>query len=152
MKSQAGIGIAEVLASVALIGVGSFIMINGVDFLDRNRSKMDKSVAFENTLSSLVESIRSNIASEKITFNSNDFLKHTTYESVRESLPLCWTNDGMFPKEIAPTCPGKLGYAIYPYKSGSMELRGVYKITIRATHETFFPGEFKQYEFIVREP
>lgn len=151
-KSEKGVGMVEVLMGFALAGVGAFIILNAVDYLGEKKSIVDKNASMENLLTGLMESIRSNIVMEKVDFEADEFLNHTTYEAVEESLKLCWVNDGLLPKEEYPDCPGKIGYVVTPMKAGNMEFRGLFKVTIRLTHKELFPGQFKQYEFIVKDP
>lgn len=152
IRSQKGLGMVEVLMGFALAGVGAFIILNAVDFLGEKKAIVDKSATMENLMTGLMESVRSNIAMEKVDFQSEDFLNHTTYEAVENSLKLCWVNDGIIPVEEYPGCPGKLGYVVAPMKAGNMEFRGLYKVTVRLTHKELFPGQFKQYDFIVKDP
>ncbi|MCM2348888.1 MAG: hypothetical protein NDI69_02635 [Bacteriovoracaceae bacterium] len=151
-KSEKGVGMVEVLMGFALAGVGAFIILNAVDYLGEKKSIVDKNASMENLITGLMESIRSNIVMEKIDFEADEFLNHTTFEAVEESLKLCWVNDGILLKADYPDCPGKIGYVITPMKAGNMEFRGLFKVTIRLTHQELFPGQFKQYEFIVKDP
>ena len=152
IKPAKGFGLIEILMAVSLLGVGAYITLNAVDFINNRRTKVDKSTAMISMISSMLESIRSNITMEKIDFNADEFLALSTPEGVKESLRMCWVKDGIIPLEVYPTCPGRIGYVVSPMKTGPMEIRGLYKVTIRLTHDKMFPDTFKQYEFIVRSP
>lgn len=156
MKKQVfnsrGFGLIEVMIGFAILATGALIILNGIDFLNEKKTVADKSTAIENMVTGLVESIRSNIAMEKIDFNSADFLDNTSYETIKKSLKLCWVNDGILPLDVYPNCPGRIGYVITTLKTGPLELRGLYKVTIRLTHSELYPNSFKQYEFIVKDP
>lgn len=149
--SSKGLSLIEVITGFALAGSGAFLILNGVDYLDRQKSSMDKSASQEAIISGLVESIRANISMEKIDFVPKDFLNAQEVADLEPYLKLCWLNDGVVPIEEFPTCQGKLGYVVYPLKIGNLEYRGMYKVTIKLTHQTHFPGSFKQYDFIVKD-
>ncbi len=151
-KNQRGIGMLEVLIGFGLLGVGSVIILNGVDFIGEKKEVIDKAAIQESLITSLLESIRANVAREKIDFAPNDFLNRNTYASVQESLRLCWVNDGFVPLEAFPECPGRVGYIVTPLRIGSMEYRGLHKVTLRITHKELFPKTYQQYEFIVKDP
>lgn len=151
-KNQHGVGMVEVLMGFALAGVGAFIILNAVDYLSEKKAVVDKNATMENIITGLMESIRSNIIMEKIDFQPEGFLDHTTFEAVHENLQLCWVNDGIIPVKEYPGCPGRVGYVVTPMTAGSMEFRGLFKVTVRITHTELFPGQFKQYEFIVKDP
>lgn len=151
ISSNKGLSLIEVITGFAIAGSGAFLILNGVDYLDRQKSSMDKSASQEAIVSGLVESIRSNIAMEKIDFNPRQFLEAQEIEELEPYLKLCWLNDGTLPLEEFPTCQGRLGYVVYPLKIGNLEYRGMYKVTIKITHQTHFPGTFKQYDFIVKD-
>lgn len=153
LKSQQGFGLIEVLVSMALLGVGIYTIMEGLDYIDRQKSHSNKEVAFEAMLSSVVESVRSNIILEKVDFQASEkWLNNTTPEAVKNSLKLCWMNEGIAPLETMPDCQGRLGYVVTPSKTGNLELRGLYQVTIRVTHDLQFPGTFKEFNFIVRGP
>lgn len=152
LLNQAGMGLLEILVGISIASVGSFILLNGIDFLTEKKAVVDKNANLENMISGLIGSIRSNIVMEKIDFESENFLRNTTYESVEKSLKLCWVNDGIIPLESYPKCPGKLGYVVAPFKVGTMEYRGLYKVTLRMTHSDLFPNQFREYVFIVKDP
>lgn len=152
LNSSKGFGIIEVLLAFALLGTGAYIALNAMDFIEGRKRKVDKSTSMISMISSMLESIRSNIAMEKIDFNADKFLALTTAEGVKDSLRMCWVRDGIIPIDLYPNCPGRIGYVVTPMKTGTMEIRGLYLVTIRLTHDKMFPGEFKQYEFIVRSP
>jgi hypothetical protein len=152
LQNRKGFGLIEAIVGFALIGIGTFVVLNAVGFLGDRKTVADKSAALESMVTGLVEAIRSNIAMEKVDFKAEDFLSNTNFEAVRESLKLCWVNDGIIPLSEYPGCPGRMGYVITTLKTGPLELRGLYKVTIRVTHEELFPNQFKQYEFIVKDP
>lgn len=150
--NAAGIGLVEVMLGFGLIGAGAFVILNGVDFISEKKSIVDRRASMEGGVRGLVESIRANIAMEKVDFNGEDFLSKTTLPEVTEQLKLCWYKDGIIPIEQFPNCPGRIGYVITTLKTGPLDLRGLYKVTIRLTHSELIPGEFKQYEFVVKDP
>lgn len=153
LKSQQGFGLIEVLVSMALLGVGIYTIMEGLDYIERQKSHSNKEVAFEALLSSIVESVRSNIIMEKVDFQaSQNWLNNSTTDAVKNSLKLCWMNEGISPIETMPTCPGRIGYVVTPSKIGNLELRGLYQVTIRVTHDVQFPGTFKEFNFLVRGP
>ncbi|HLT22726.1 MAG TPA: hypothetical protein VKZ84_04755 [Bacteriovoracaceae bacterium] len=151
INSEKGLSLIEVITGFAIAGSGAFLILNGLDFLERRKSSMDKSANQEAIVSGLVESIRSNIAMEKIDFNPKPFLEAREIEELLPFLKLCWLDGGTVPLEEFPNCQGKLGYVVYPLKIGNLEYRGMYKVTIKITHETLIPGQFKQYDFIVKD-
>lgn len=150
--NQAGMGLLEILIGISIAGVGSFLIMNGIDFLSQKKSVVDKSANLENMISGIIGSVRTNIVMEKIDFVPENFLNNTTYEAVEKSLKLCWVNDGLIPIEAYPNCPGKLGYVVTPFNVGGMEYRGLYKVTLRLTHSTLLPNQFREYVFIVKDP
>jgi hypothetical protein len=152
MQNQKGFGLLETMVGFALLGAGAYIVLEGIDFIGDKKDVIDRSASQEAVVSGLVESIRANIHMEKVDFSADEFIGNTTYEKVHESLNLCWVNDGIVPAEVYPKCPGRIGYVVTPLKMGGLELRGLYKITLRMTHQELFPGTFKQYEFIVKDP
>ena len=150
--TQKGFGLVEVMIGFAILGVGTFIALQGIDFIDKKKVLIDREATQEGLLTGLIESIRINIAMEKIDFNAENFLQNTTYDAVHRSLQLCWVHDGIIPLETFPKCPGRIGYVVSPLKMGPLELRGLYKVTVRMTHAELYPNTFKQYEFIVKDP
>ena len=70
LKKQAGFGMVEVMVSFALLGAGIFTIMEGLDYLERQKTVTDKNVSMENMLSSIVDSVRSNIIMEKVDFQS----------------------------------------------------------------------------------
>lgn len=152
LKSQRGVGMVEVLMGFALAGIGAYIILNALDYLSDKKTVVDKNATLENIVTGLMESIRSNITMEKIDFQPEGFLDHTTYEAVHENLQLCWVNDGIIPIKEYPGCPGRVGYVVTPLPIGGLISRGLFKVTVRVTHTELFPGQFKQYEFIVKDP
>lgn len=152
LLNQAGMGLLEIMVGISIASVGSFILLNGIDFLTTKKAVVDKNANLENMISGLIGSIRSNIVMEKIDFEPEKFLNNSTYEAVEKSLKLCWVNDGIIPLEAYPKCPGKLGYVVTTFKVGAMEYRGLYKVTLRMTHSDLFPNQFREYVFIVKDP
>lgn len=152
MNNQKGFGLLEVLIGFGILSIGAFIILQGLDFIDDKQNVVNQGAAQESMVSGIVESVRANISMEKIDFEPQDFLGNTTYDSVHSSLKLCWIKDGIIPLETYPECPGRMGYVVTPLKIGSLELRGLHKVTLRITHKELFPNQFKQYEFIVKDP
>lgn len=153
LRNALGVGMIEIFIGFALIGTASYLVLNGMDFLNNKKSEADKTASIEYMISGLVESIRANINMEKIDFQAEEkFLNKYNLDEVKASLKMCWVNDGILPGESYPDCPGKIGYVITPLKTGPLELRGLYKVTVRLTHDQLYPGRFKQYEFIVKDP
>ena len=152
LHSEKGFGILEVIIGLALLGTGAYLVLTGLDFIGEKKNVADKNASVENMLAGLIESVRSNISMEKVDFNATEWLALSTPEGVKNSLKMCWVKDGLLPIDIYPDCPGRLGYVVTPMKTGSLELRGLYKVTIRLTHDELFPREFKQYDFIVKDP
>lgn len=149
--SEQGLSLIEVITGFALAGAGALLIMNGIDFLQQKKSNIDTSANQDAIVSGLVESIRSNIMMEKIDFNPQEFLSAKDVKDLEPHLKLCWMNNGIVPLEEFPTCSGKLGYVVYPLKVGNFEYGGMYKVTIKLTHETLFPGNIKQYDFIVKD-
>jgi hypothetical protein len=158
LKKQAGFSIVEVLVAFALLGAAIFTIMEGLDYIERKKTITDKNVSMENMLSSIVDSARSNIIMEKIDFQAGDsnytqnWLNNSTFQSVKDSLKMCWVKDGLIPLADYPNCPGRFGYAVSPLKIDTLVLRGLYYITVRMTHDELFPNSFRQYQFIVRGP
>lgn len=153
LKNQLGFGFVEILVSFGLLGVATFAVINGIDYITSSKGAVDKSVSLGNMIMGIVESVRSNIIFEKIDFQGEQkFLNNTTFQAVKDSLKMRWTRDGIIPESACPNCVGRIGYVVIPYKVGNLELRGLYKVTIRLTHDELFPNTFQNYEFIVRGP
>ncbi len=153
IKNQQGFGILETMIGFAIMGVGTYLILQGLDMFDSSKGRVDKSINLENTLSNIVESVKSNIILEKIDFQADtNFLSKSTYQEVKDSLKLCWVKDGVIPLDNYPNCPGRLGYVVTPLKVGTLTLRGLYRVTVRLTHDEIYAGRFKQYEFIVKGP
>lgn len=152
LLNQRGFGLMEVLIAFGILGVGTMIALQAISYIDEKKVTVDREATMEGLLTGLIESVRTNIAMEKIDFAADEFLNNTSYEAVERSLQLCWVHDGIIPVETLPTCPGKIGYVVTPLKIGTLELRGLYKVTVRMTHKELFPGTYKQYEFIVKDP
>ncbi len=153
LLSQKGIGLLETIIAFAIIGIGTFLILQGLDQFDSSKSRVNKSINLESTLSSIVESVKANIVLEKVDFQADTtFLHHSSYNDVKNSLKLCWLNEGLIPNDGSSQCTGRLGYVVTPLKVGNLTLRGLYKVTVRLTHDELFPGSFKQYEFIVKGP
>jgi hypothetical protein len=158
MNNNRGFGLMEIMVSAGLVGVGLYVVMSGVDFLSDNKTAVDKNIEMEQMISGIVENVRSNIVMEKVDFavdpttKENVFLLNSTPQAVRDSLKLRWTKEGITSAENCQDCPGRIGYVVTPYKSGSLTLRGLYKVTVRMTHDKMFPNEFKQFEFIVKGP
>jgi hypothetical protein len=153
LKKQAGFGMVEVMVSFALLGAGIFTIMEGLDYLEREKTITDKNVSMENMLSSIVDSVRSNIIMEKVDFQAtSNWLNNSTAQAVKDSLKMCWVKDGLIPIANYPNCPGRLGYVVSPMTIGILEVRGLYFITVRMTHDELYPNNFKQYQFIVRGP
>lgn len=158
LKNNFGFGILEIMVSAGLVGVGLYVVMSGVDFLSDNKTAVDKNIEMEQMISGIVENVRSNIIMEKVDFavdpttKENLFLLNSTPQAVKDSLKLRWTKEGIIPADQCPDCPGRIGYVVLPYKSGSITMRGIYKVTIRMTHDQMFPNQFKQFDFIVKGP
>ncbi|MFP5386257.1 MAG: hypothetical protein ACLGHN_09285 [Bacteriovoracia bacterium] len=153
LLNQKGVSLIEAVVGFAILGIGTFLVLQGLDFLGSHKSKTDDQVSFENTLVGVLETIKSNITFEKVDFSAEQsFLSYSTYEEVKPSLKLCWIKDGIIPLEQLPNCPGRLGYVVTPLKVGGMTFRGLYKVTLRVTHDQLMAGSFRQYEFIVKGP
>lgn len=149
--NQKGYSLVEIMAGLALVGTGAFIIMNGLDYLNDRKSVINKNASQEAIISGLMESIRTNIAMEKIDYRPENFLNALEPEEVKKNLNLCWFNNGVIPLEDFPTCEGRLGYIVYPLKIGNLEYRGMYKVTVRIMHDSLMPGNFKQYDFIVKD-
>ena len=149
--NQKGYSLIEIMAGLALVGTGAFIIMNGLDYLNDRKSVINKNASQEAIISGLMESIRTNISMEKIDYQPSAFLEANEIEDVKKTLNLCWLNNGVIPLEDFPQCDGRLGYIVYPLKIGNLEYRGMYKVTIRVTHEKLMKGQFKQYDFIVKD-
>lgn len=153
LKNYSGFGLVELMISVGLIGVASYTILTGIDSISTSKEAVDKSVSMGNMITGILESVRSNIALEKIDFQAQqNFIDNTTYQAVKDSLKMRWVKDGIVPESACPNCQGRVGYVVTPYKVGNLELRGLYKVTIRLTHDELFPNTFQNYEFIVRGP
>lgn len=150
--TQKGFGLVEVMMGFAILGIGTTIALQGIDFIENKKVMIDREATQEGLLTGLIESIRANVAMEKVDYAADEFLNNTTYEAVHKSLQLCWVHDGIIPLETFPKCPGRIGYVVSPLKMGPMELRGLYKVTVRMTHSELYPNTYKQYEFIVKDP
>ncbi len=151
--TQKGFGLLETMIGFAIMGVGTFLILRGLDMFDDSKVRTDKSINLENTLSNILESVKANIILEKVDFQAEEaFFIHTTYQDVKNNLKLCWVKDGVITLEDYPNCPGRIGYVVTPLKVGTLSLRGLYKVVIRLTHDELYPGSFKQYEFIVKGP
>ena len=151
--NQKGFGLLETMIGFAIMGIGTFLILQGLDYFDDSKTKVDKNISMENMLSNIIESVRVNIVLEKVDFKAEEtFLANTNIADVKSSLKLCWVKDGIIPQNNYPNCPGKIGYVSVPLKVGTLTLRGLYKVTVRLTHDELFPGQFKQYEFIVKGP
>lgn len=150
--NQTGFSMVEVLVAIAILGMGITIALNGINFIGDKKDSIDRGATQEGLLTGLIESIRLNIAMEKVDFDAEAFLQNTTYKDVHNSLRLCWVHDGIIPVETFPECPGRIGYVVTPLKVGPLEMRGLYKITVRMTHAELFPDVYRQYEFIVKDP
>lgn len=153
LKNQRGFGMIEVLISFAILGAGMYTIMEGLDYIENKKNASNKDVALESMLSSVVESIRSNIIMEKVDFQaSQTWLNNSTHQAIKDSLKMCWNADGLIPIENYPNCPGRMGYVVSPMKTGNLEFRGLYQVTIRLTHDEQFPGRSREYQFIVRGP
>lgn len=151
--SQRGFGLLEVLVATALLGGGIYTIMAGLDYIEKNKTVTEKNVTLENTISSIVESVRANIVMEKIDFQaSTTWLNNTTFEDIKNSLKICWDRNGMTPLEPGGDCPGRIGYVVTPMKTGNLEIRGLYHVTVRVVHSELFPGRSREYQFIVRGP
>jgi type II secretory pathway pseudopilin PulG len=150
---QKGFTFIETLVGFAILGAATYAIMTGLDQIEQNKNKTDKNVSLENLISSVVEASRSNIIMEKVDFQANEtFLLNTTYQAVKDSLKMCWVNDGLIPIDQGMNCQARLGYVVTPLKTGNLEQRGLYQVTIRITHDELFPNQFRQYQFIVRGP
>lgn len=153
IKEQKGFGLLETMIGFAIMGVGTFLILQGLDMFDSSKTRVDKSINLESTLSNILESVKSNIILEKVDFKAEEnFFNNTAFQDVKNSLKLCWVKDGVITIDNYPNCPGRLGYVVVPLKVGTLTLRGLYKVTIRITHDELFPNSFRQYEFIVKGP
>lgn len=153
LKAQAGFGLVEVLVAFGILGGGLYTIMEGLDFLEKKKVSTDKNVAVENMLSSIVETVRANIILEKVDFQGNTtWMNNTTHQAIKDSLKMCIVKDGLIPISYYPNCPGRIGYVVTPMKTGNLEFRGLYQVTIRMTHDELFPGKSRQYQFIVRGP
>lgn len=147
-----GMTLVETIVGFAILGAVFLVVVNGIDFIDNKKKEQTVSYSGEIIISSLVESIRSNIYREKIDPDPDSFLKLNSVNDVKQQLHLCWTKDGYYPRGNQD-CPGRMGYSISTLGTGGGSIyRGLYKVTIRVTHDTLFPDRVKQYEFIVKDP
>ncbi len=151
-KNQHGMSLIEIMIGFGLLAVGSFIIINGVDYIEKKKVVVEDETYVENMILNLVESIRSNIHMEKIDFAPDKFLKNTAVTDIHNSLKLCWGKEGVIPLDKFPSCPGRIGYVITPLKIGPVEKRGLYRVTIRLTHSVKYPQTHKEYQFVVKDP
>jgi len=151
-RSQRGFGILEIMISMGLLGVGVYFVINGFSIITDSKKDVDESLALDTMVTNLIESIRINVAMEKIDFQPDEFLRPTRLEDVNALLKSCWGRAGIYTPAPQDKCKGRVGYVVTPYKVGGMTLLGLYRVTVRVTHETALEGRFKQFEFIVRGP
>jgi type II secretory pathway pseudopilin PulG len=151
IKNHKGFGILESIIAMALFGAGIYIVLNGIDVISSSKDKASEKMDLEKIISSSFEQIRSSIQSEKIDFKaSENFLSKSTYSEVQESLVLRWNKNGITTIDGCSTCKGRMGYVVTPYQIGNLTFRGMYKVTLRVTHEVLFPNEFREYQFIVK--
>jgi len=150
-NNSRGMTIVEIMVAFGILGVVFLVITSGVDFIDDKKKEQAMSYSGEIIISSLIESIRSNIYREKIDPTPEEFLDLKSVEEVKKQLHLCWTKDGYYQRGNQD-CPGRMGYTISTLGTGAMTLRGLYKVTVRVSHDTLFPNRIKQYEFIVKDP
>lgn len=146
-----GATLVETMVGFGILGTVTLVVTSGIDFIDDKKKAQKESYAGEIIISSLVETIRSNIYREKIDPVPEVFLANRSVEDVKKQLNLCWTNAGYYPRGNQ-NCPGRMGYTISTLGTGATVFRGLYKVTVRVTHDTLFPKRIKQYEFVVRDP
>lgn len=153
LRNKKGFGIVESMIALGLVGVGTYFIMQGLDMFDSSKVKTDTSINLESTLNSVLESVKSNITMEKVDFQAEEkFFAHTTYKEVKKNLALCWFKDGLTSAANSPDCQSRIGYVVAPLMVGNLPIRGLYKVTIRMTHDELFPNSFRQYEFIVKGP
>ncbi len=146
-----GITLVENIVAFAILGAVLLVVVNGISFIDNEKKVQAESYSGETIVLSLIESIRANIHLEKINPAPDPFINARTIRDLKNQLHLCWTRDGYFPRNNQD-CPGRMGYSISTLTTGAAVYRGLYKVTLRVTHDTLFPNRFKNYEFIVRDP
>lgn len=152
MIYQRGFGVIEIMISIALLGAGSYLVMNGLSLMTDSKKEIDGSIALNSVVSNIVESVRLNVAMEKIDFQAEKFLNPTRLGEVNSLLKSCWNRSGIYEPKSGEICEGRIGYVVTPYKVGPMTLLGLYQVTIRVTHVSLLPRRFKQFEFIVRGP
>ena len=148
--SEKGFSILEVIIAIALLAGAATAVLKGFDSLNFLKKKSEQSSSIESILSSQLDEIRANIASEKIDFKSEDFLSLSDVNDVKNSLVLRWNKNGIYQPVDCPECKGRLGYVIVPYRIGTLLFRGLFLVTIRVTHDDLLTGRFSQYSYIVR--
>ena len=143
-RGQEGSSLIEVLFAVALLSMISYGVLSGFDGFTNQIIRSKTTQSRDKQLSALVETLRANIGLFQI---SHDLSEANAKAKLDVSnLPIAWNANTIDTVAACPTCPGRLGYVIYP-KDG---FPGLYIMMIRVKNEALFQGHV-DYEFIVSQ-
>jgi hypothetical protein len=132
--------------TVSVLGAASYLGMQGLSSINSVKKQSTRGNSLQNTIYSVVNEIQSNVSIHKVSFDPSEFLKTTDPVKLRESLPLSWDDDVIIFRDQCPQCPGRLGYVIYPIGS---DYKGLWKVTLRVTHDVMFKDSYQDYSFII---
>ncbi len=151
--TQKGTSLIEVIFATAALTIISYGVLTSLDHFS-NQVVYSKSVqARDKQLAALVETLRANSGLYQISYDANattiaGLLDPLNTSSVLHpsNLPLAWNMNKIDTVIGCPSCPGRLGYVIYPMQG----FPGLFKMVIRVKNEVLFKGHL-DYEFIVSQ-
>jgi prepilin-type N-terminal cleavage/methylation domain-containing protein len=152
-----GFTLIEVMITAAIIAMSAYFALRGFNVIEQTEVQISEQLALDSIIESLLNSIVSNFAFEKIEMiNPADPPADSVFaiedlDLLNEKLPYAW--DRLAPLELKKdkeTSKGRLGYSIVPYPRA----RGLFLVYVKVTHPKIFPKTktekgFKVYKFLV---
>ena len=140
---SSGYTYVEALVSLALLGVISYGIYNGVAYLSSQTHRVISLSTKDKEMSALLSTIRTNVDLFQINYDLTDAAKEQMLNV--NTLPQAWaTNIGITDVKNCPSCPGRLGYVVQPVTG----IRGLLQVTVRVTNKELFEG-FQDFTFMV---
>jgi hypothetical protein len=149
LKSEKGMTLIEVLAAAGLASITLLAVVSASDFMRKSLNSVDTKIAQDKMVGVLLNAITENFSQFQISFATTDLIA----DENEDTLPIAWSADELTDKINCPNCPGRIGYSITPLVKGTgtttETIRGLFLVKARVTHKTLFPGEKRDYQFLV---
>lgn len=145
LRNQAGVTLLEIIFALAILMVGTYIVVEGVGQLENTSRATRNLSSTERQINAIVDNIRTSLGHYQITYDASSTVRENLLKL--ETLPMAWSNGKVSPvEECAPTksCPlGRYGFVISPLP----HYRGLYNVTLRMTNPEW-KEPYREYTFL----